>query len=170
MRFAGGEGLHAVGQQQHHRRRIAAMTASRDGSPRAISFGRLHTAVCRRRRYSVLRLIRGRPRYRCSLRTVHGLGRSSGAASRVVSRPAPSLGRPLRGRSSRPAPPLELKRAIHRRTVAGPYSDNTAMCAGGRPGKRQSPGRAESVDVSKRGCDAFSTFSTDCLRNVNSCG
>jgi len=112
---------------------MPATTWSWCGSPRAVSFGRRQIATSRTRRYSVRRLTCGQPRY-CRIRVkVHGPGQPSRAAMRPVSRRPPSGGRPDRGRSASPASPSSLNRPIHRRTVAGWQSSNSAIWDGANP-------------------------------------
>jgi len=110
-----------------------ATTWSWSGSPRAVSLGRRQIATSRTRRYRVRMLICGWPRYRWIRGRVHGPGRASSAAIRLVSWRPPGRGRPHRGRSASPASPSLLNRLIQRRTVAGWQSSSTAIWAGGNP-------------------------------------
>jgi hypothetical protein len=88
------------------------------GSPRAASFGpppdrQPHPPVQDARadlRPARYRHVRGR---------VHGPGRASSSAIRLVSRRPPSRGRPDRDRFANPAIPSALNRLTQRRTVAG---------------------------------------------------
>src|SRR5579872_1280542 len=61
---------------------------------------------------------------------VHGPGRWSSAAIRLVSWRPPSAGRPDRGRPASPAVPSSLNRLIQRRTAAGWQSSSSAIWDG----------------------------------------
>lgn len=109
-------------ERRHHR--VAGRIAAGDG-PGSPPEGHLpHPPVQR------VPAIAGRCRCRCSRDTVQGPGRSSSAVIRASGFRSPSPGRPLRGRSARPATPPALQRPIQRRTVAGSYSTSAAVCAG----------------------------------------